>query len=99
MTHSAPRIIKLRRTTTSAYKNAYLMMFMGMLIHTFVQLYRARDSLIAAFKLQAPDTYLFLVGLVFLYAALTCHVFRIYVTMERLEDPTSDEHATYYGGQ
>ncbi len=95
---STVTVTKLHKSLTSAYKNLYLGVFLYAAYEIGHQFFESRPfvwNLLGNGDLQS-DNYRYFTWLVLLLcAAVGLHLLRIYLTMERLEDPTSNRHERY----
>ncbi len=87
------RIVRLRRSPSSAFKVVYLILFVTAAIQLRLDLLNNRDSSWVFFSQKAIgglDYTLYTYLLQFFAGALILHLLRMYLSMEDLEDPCSD---------
>ncbi len=91
-------MIKLHSSLSSAYKNVYLLVFAIAAAAIAYQLLRCKNALwevVQGGGTGSINYYTFVGALVVFCIAIFFHLMRIYVSMEQLEDPTTEEHRLY----
>lgn len=89
-------VLQASDSLTSAYKNVYLFLFLFTGGFIILDLLVVGTAAVNANKTASEEDKIVFLGLMLLMGiALVCHLLRMYITMEQLEDPFSQGYRNY----